>query len=222
MKSIIRDLQNQITQGSSLREAFGKHPDVFSPFFLGMIEGSESSGTLDIVLERIATQLEKQEALRRKVRGAFTYPLVVVALCFLVVTFIIIFIVPVFASAYEKLGLELPGPTLALVSISHYVRDYWWAMIGVLAAGWYAWYLVRSAPQVKAALNGLKMNAPLVGTLNRKVALCRFIRNFATMTRVGVPLIKSIQISEAVAESYLISKAALAIESSVKAGGSIL
>jgi type IV pilus assembly protein PilC len=218
LRDIIQDVKGRIQRGTSLREAFGRHPNVFTPFFLGMLEGSETGGSLDIVLERVAAHLEKQEDLRQKVVTAFAYPIVVMVLCCLVVTFLVTFVVPVFESAYAQIGVSLPLPTVALMTVSEFIRSHWWALAGaVIALGLVMTKGRRIAP-IKRLFDTIKMNAPLVGKLNRKIALTRFLRNFAVMTRCGVPLTKSIDVAEGIACSYLVSSAANAIRTAVQSG----
>jgi len=221
LKEIVRDMREQIEGGLTLRDAFARHPEVFSDFFLGMIEAGETGGMLDATLERVTTYLEKQEELRQKVISAFAYPLVVSVLCALVVSFLVIFIVPVFASAYGKFGLSLPGPTLALIAISNFARAYWWAVIGALVALGLTWRKIRRTTVVDRAIDTIKMKAPLFGALNRRIAVTRFVRTLADMLGNGVPLLRSLTVAEGVSRSQLIKTAAHDIRAAAAEGASV-
>lgn len=222
MREVIKDLQAQIGGGTSMRDACARHPDIFSEFFIGMIESAETGGKLNTVLDQVADHLEKQEELKQKVVQAFAYPVIVVVLCCLVVTFLVLFIVPVFADAYRKLGVTLPGPTQALIGLSHFMRDYWWALLGGLVAITVFWIKFRKTETAARALGRLKERAPLFGPLNRKIAVCRFLKNFAIMMGSGIPIQQSVTIAEGIAKSPVISTAAAMIRDGVNAGKSLL
>jgi type IV pilus assembly protein PilC len=142
-------------------------------------------------------------------------------LCTIVVTFLVTFVVPVFETAYRQIGVSLPLPTIVLMSISDFIRTNWWALGGGLLGLAVSWKWLRRIESVRRLRDAVKMNAPLLGKLNRKIALTRFLRNFAVMTRCGVPLVKSIDVAEGIAGSYLISIAADAIRSAVNSGEAI-
>ena len=221
LKEVLRAVREQIRGGSTLREALGKHPEVFSSFFLGMIEAGEAGGMLNQALDHLASHLEKQAELKQKVVSAFAYPIVVSVLCCLVVSFLVIFIVPVFAAAYAKFGVSLPGPTLALMAVSNFARNYWWAVLAGLAALGLAWRKFRYATIVDRAIDAIKMGAPLFGALNRKVAVTRFVRTLADMLGSGVSVLQSLTVAEGVARGRLIGTAAHAMRASAEAGNSI-
>ena len=221
LKEIVRDVCEQVESGSSLCDAIGRHKGVFPNFFVGMIEAGETGGALNVVLERVAVHLEKQEELRQKVVSALAYPVVVSVLSCLVTAFLVVFVVPVFASAYAGAGARLPAPTVALVAISDFVRAYWWAILGALAASALAWRNIRHMKAAERALDAVMMNAPLVGRLNRKVAASRFVRTFSVMAASGVPLVAALSVGERAAGSHLMSNAVRAIREPVTAGGSV-
>ncbi|MBI2190814.1 MAG: type II secretion system F family protein [Planctomycetes bacterium] len=221
LKDILQDVHDQLEGGSSLRAAFGRHSNVFSDFFLGMIEAGETGGVLDVTLERVASHVEKQEDLRQKVVSAFAYPVVVGILCSFVIAFLVIFVIPVFASAYSKLNIELPGPTRFLIALSNGIRLYGWALLVVFAAGYLVWTRSRDMPSVHAALDSIALRLPLFGALLRKVAVARFIRTFAVMSQSGVSILDALNIAEKVGRVKPIRQATAAIRASVTAGESV-
>lgn len=222
MREVIKDVQTQIGAGASLRDACARHPEVFSEFFLGMIESAETGGTLNQVLDQVADHLERQEELKQKIVQAFAYPVIVVVLCCLVVTFLVLFIVPVFADAYKKLGVELPGPTQTLIGLSNFMRDYWWGLLAGIAAAAFFWIRFRRTEAAMRTIGVLKEKTPVFGPLNRKIAVCRFLKNFAIMLNSGIPVQQSVTIAEGIAKSPVISTAAAMIRDGVNAGKSIL
>jgi len=222
MREIIKDLQTQIGGGCSMRDACARHPDIFSEFFIGMIESAETGGKLNSVLDQVADHLEKQAELKQKIIQAFAYPVIVVVLCILVVSFLVLFIVPVFADAYKKLGVALPGPTQALIGMSNFMRDYWWALFGGLAAVVIFWIKFRKTEKAAQMMGRLKEKAPIFGPLNRKIAVCRFLKNFAIMMGSGIPIQQSVTIAEGIAKSPVIDRAAALIKDGVNAGKSLL
>jgi type IV pilus assembly protein PilC len=218
LREILRDVANQLEAGATLRDAFGKHQDTFSEFFLGMVEAGEAAGMLDRSLEHTAIHIEGQEQLRQKVVSAFAYPLVVSILCFLTVAFLTVFVVPVFASAYAKNGILLPLATRLLIALSEFIRHcYWWAGPLAVATGVFVWKILRR-PELKQWIDIAKINIPLFGQLNRKVAVTRFIRTFGLMSANGVSLLHSLAVAEKVANNYLISQAAEDVRQAVNAG----
>lgn len=222
MKEVALDLRSQVSRGVSLHEACSRHPKVFSEFYLGMIESSESGTSLNVVLQRVADILEKQDDTRRKVVQAFAYPTVVVVLCCLVVTYLVIFIVPVFATTYQKLGVSLPAPTKAIVGISDFVRDFWWAILGGIAVAAIAWSRIRALNSAAAWAENVRMKVPLIGPLQRKLAVSRFLRNFAVMLRSGVPIKQSLAIADSIARCQVVSTTVSDIQEAVNGGRSIL
>jgi len=138
------------------------------------------------------------------------------------VTFLVTFIVPVFAEAYDKLKIPLPAPTQVLIGASHFVREYWWALLAVLFVVVFTWTRIRKTEAVSRMFGNLKVNAPLIGPLNRKIAVCRFLKNFGIMLGSGIPIQQSISIAEGIAKSPVINTAAATIQEAVNAGKSLL
>jgi type IV pilus assembly protein PilC len=125
-RRILTDVRENVGTGSSLKAAFGGHKGVFSDFFLGMIEAGELGGKLDETLEMTAAYLEKQANLNQKVKSAFAYPALVTIMCLVAITFLLVFVMPVFSKLYEQVHASMPGPTLVLIAASSFVRHWWW------------------------------------------------------------------------------------------------
>jgi len=218
LRTIIAGIRTDIEGGVSLSKAMGKYKMVFSDFFVGMVEAGESGGVLKKVLERLADHLEKQDALKRSVRGAFAYPVVVGTLAVLVVGFLVIFIVPVFKSVYDRMHLSLPLPTLLLISASNFTRKFWWLML-ILFSGLGLFYkTINKTIGFCNYLDKFKMNMPIFGKLIRKATVARFIRTFGDMVTSGVGVIDSLKIADKVAENSIISKLTQEMIDSVRRG----
>src|SRR6188508_356717 len=131
LAEIIAELRSDVEGGMALSAAFARHPKTFNRLFIAMIESGESSGTLDQVLDRVATQIEKETQIKRCVKRAIVYPIVVLTFATLVLIFMLLFIVPVFATVFDDLGGELPAPTKVVVALSNFLRDWWFIIFPV-------------------------------------------------------------------------------------------
>ena len=219
--SLIADVRHDIENGLSLEKAFGKHSSVFSDFFCGMLEAGESGGKLSEALDMSARYLEKQMDIRRKVKAAFTYPIVVGAVCFIVVGGLLAFVVPIFSKLYRQLHVPLPGPTQALVILSSLLRGYWWAIPIILAAiTAVSWRLLKN-PAVRAWWDNFKLSMPVLGKINRMTVASNFTRTFGMLTCVGVSPIRALDVAAAVAHNKKLTEIAKELQEVVKRGSSI-
>jgi type IV pilus assembly protein PilC len=221
LKNVIIDIRQSVEAGSSLKTAFQKYNAIFSDFFLGMIEAGETSGKLSKALEMSAAYLEKRAELRQKVRSAFIYPIAVGVVCIIVVTCLLIFVVPTFTQLYKRLHVDLPGPTKMLVMLSMAIRSWWWAIPFVVVAGVFALRRLLKYEFVRSRWDRFKFNVPVFARLNRTVAVSQFIRTFAMLISVGVPLIEAFDVASQVAHNHRISDIARDLQKSVKAGNPV-
>jgi len=220
-REVIADIRCKVETGSSLKNAFEKYRDTFSDFFLGMIEAGESGGKLATALEMSAVYLEKQTELKRRVKSAFIYPVVVGIVCFAVVGFLLIFIVPIFSKLYKRLHVALPGPTQVLVDLSFLIRDWWWA---ILILGVAAVILVRrllKKPRIKARWDVFKLKMPVFAKLNRMVVVSHFTRTFAMLASVGVSLIEALDVASLVAHNHKMAEITKQLQQLIQAGNPI-
>ncbi|MFH1798126.1 MAG: type II secretion system F family protein [Candidatus Omnitrophota bacterium] len=221
LREVISNVSGDIETGTSLSEAMAKHPEVFSDFFIALVKAGETAGLLNEILGRLADYLEKQDNLRRTVRGAFAYPAIVGTLALLVVSFLVIVVVPIFSSVYARMNLTLPGPTLVLIWISNFVRNFWWLILIVAGGAAFFYSRIKDNPVFRTKADELKISLPVFGTLVRKAVVTRFIRTFGDMVSSGVPLLESLKIAEKVAANRAVSKVADMMERSVRGGGRI-
>lgn len=221
LSDILQDIHDSISKGSDIAEAFSKYPNVFSVFFINMIRAGETTGKFNDVLRKLTVYVEKQYELKRKIRGALAYPLVVLVMIFLVVTVMILFVVPVFSEVYMKLSAELPGPTVALIFISNNAA-YILPCAVVLAGGlWVLYKKARTIPAIRSYLDRMKLSIPLVGPVYHKAILLRFLHTLSLTISAGILLSDAVLISRDVASNDIVSDAADMIGASIKRGGTI-
>ena len=218
---IVADVRQNIENGSSLENAFGKYRDVFSDFFSGMIEAGESGGKLAEALEMSAEYLEKRLDIKRKIRSAFAYPVMVTVVCFVVVSCLVVFIVPVFSKLYGRLNVELPGPTQALVTLSSLLRNCWWAIPFIVVGAAIILRRLSRSPYVRAKWDAFKLNMPVLGKLNRMVVISHFTRTLGMLTSVGVSPIRALELASAVAHNHKLTEIAKELQGAIERGNSI-
>jgi type IV pilus assembly protein PilC len=220
-RNIITDIREGVATGSSLKDAFGRHRGVFSDFFLGMIEAGEVGGKLDQTLEMSAAYLEKQVQLRQKLISAFIYPVFVSIMCLIVITFLLLFVIPVFAKLYAQVHASLPGPTFALVAASNFVRKWWMGIIVVIGLLILVFKRLLINQAFRAGWDDFKLNMPIFGKLNRMLVVLHFTRTFAMLVSVGVSVIKSLEMAGIVAHNRTVSKITAELKKSIQSGATI-
>ncbi|MEA3328957.1 MAG: type II secretion system F family protein [Candidatus Omnitrophota bacterium] len=220
-KNIITTLRDDIEGGRSLSEAFGKHPNAFSVLFVNMVKAGESSGTLDLILDRLAGYMEKTSFLMRRVKAALVYPAVITTIAFGITVFLIIKVVPVFKGIYEGFGAQLPLPTQLLLSLSDFMRQYFLlGVAGVIAAVFLVSRYAKTASG-KFRFDQLKLKLPVFGLLLKKVAISRFSRTLSTLVKSGVPILNSLEIVAKTAGNRVVEIAVNNARESIREGENI-
>ncbi len=203
----IGEIRQRVQDGQSLSSSMARFPHIFSNIMISLIRAGESGGFLELSLERIAVQMDKDAELRQKVRSAFVYPIVVISLAVLIVAFILLFVIPVFAQVYRSAGLQLPGPTLALMAISSFFVKYWWAVAAAIIGAFLGLRSWARSERGRPRADALKLRAPLFGALLRKIAIARSIRVLGTLVSTGVPLVRALEDAARVAGNWVIESA---------------
>ncbi len=217
-KSVLTEVKDDVGGGASLKTAFAKHKGVFSDFFLGMVEAGELGRKLGETLEMTASYLDKQVALRQKVKAAFAYPVMVTVMCLIVVTFLLAFVIPVFSKLYSQVKAPMPGPTLVLVAASEIVRHWWWAIIIVVGISALVIKKLFANPRFRAKWDNFKLNVPVFGRLNRMLVASHFMRTFAMLSSVGVSVVKSLDMASLVAHNHKVTEIAAEMKKAIQAG----
>lgn len=219
LQAVINSIITDVESGKPMSETIAKFPDVFNQVFVSLIASGETSGTLDTSLERIANQQEKDAEIMAKVRGAMTYPVIVLFVMMGVVGFMITSVLPQVETLYSGIpGVQLPLITRVLLVISHFVTDSWYIVAGVLIAiGFFTGKWARTGPG-KSFFDALKMRMWPVGPLFMKLYMARFARTGATLVATGVPLIQTLEITAKAVDNTHISKSINQAIEKVKGG----
>lgn len=207
IETLFREIRERITQGTSLGDALGEHPTLFSDMYVNMVRAGEATGQVDIVLSRLADFLHQQRALQRKVVSALTYPLLMISLGVVVVAVLMTVVVPKITGMLEDTGQELPLPTQILMTTSEVFQNYWW--VGFLAIAGTSWAVERwyRTPGGRLFLDRLSLRLPIVGELLRKRAISRFARTLSTLLASGVPAVQALEITRNVVGNQIIANA---------------
>jgi type IV pilus assembly protein PilC len=219
LAEVIADVRSEVEGGVVLSKALARHPKVFNRRFVAMVEAGESSGTLDTVLDRVATQIEKETKIKRRVKGAMVYPTVVISFAFLVLTFMLLFIVPVFVKVFDSLNGELPKPTQLVMHASYAMRHYWFIIFPAIAGIVFAFRKWKSTERGRQAWDRFKLKIPMrIGDVVHKIALARFSRTLATLVAAGVDIIRALEITGATSGNWVVEEALADIRTRVHDG----
>src|SRR5262249_33871391 len=189
-------VRSDVEGGVILSRALARHPKVFNRLFVSMVEAGESSGTLDTVLDRVAVQIEKETQIKRRVKGAMVYPAVVITFASLVLTFMLMFIIPVFVRIFDQLHGNLPLLTQMVMKVSYALRHWWFLIFPAIALLVFALRRLKRTERGRQTWDRFKLRIPLrIGDVVHKVALARFSRTLSTLVSAGVDIIKALEIT---------------------------
>ena len=206
MRSVVDDILASVESGSSLKDAFSKFPDVFDKVYLALIAAGEMSGTLDESLRRVATQQEKDAAMMSKIRGALTYPVIVLVVIGLVMAFMMVQVVPQIKQLYKDMHQELPFATQILIGISDFMINFWWlVLVGIGVAGYFFRQYLKTESGIKFAAN-FKLNVPLFSPLFRKLYMARFARTGQLLLSTGVAMLDMLNICGDAMNNVIVKK----------------
>ncbi|UCB56568.1 MAG: type II secretion system F family protein [Candidatus Omnitrophota bacterium] len=220
-RAVIASLRDNIETGSSLSEALSHHPQIFSELFVHMVRAGESSGTLDDILERLASYLEKSSALVHKVKSSFIYPALVVSMAALITGILIFKVVPTFKGIFDTLGGELPKITQALIAVSNFARRSAPVLFGGLFFFGFLLSRIIRTEKARIQLDKTMLRLPVVGILLRKVAIARFSRTLSTLVRSGVPILNALEITARTSGNKVIETAVNAVRTNIREGENI-
>jgi type IV pilus assembly protein PilC len=221
LQKVLVQVRLDVEQGASLSGAMERHPKAFKDLYVAMIKAGETGGVLDNVLLRLADNIEKEVELRRKVKSAMTYPVVVVALVMLILSAMLLFVVPQFESIYAQLGGDLPLPTRILLSLSNAVRTYWYVFLLLILGTAFALRRYKKTDRGRAQLDAVKLKIPVFGGLFHKTALARFSGTLGMLLRSGVPILQALEIVADTVNNKVISKAVGDVQEAVRQGESM-
>ncbi|MFZ4286973.1 type II secretion system F family protein [Variovorax sp. HJSM1_2] len=219
---LLNDIRTDVETGSSLSAAFRKFPMHFNSLYCNLVEAGEAAGILESLLDRLATYMEKTEAIKSKIKSALMYPTSVIVVAFVVVSVIMIFVIPAFKEVFANFGADLPGPTLMVISISEVFVAYWWLIFGAIGGGFYfliqAW---KRSEKVQMFMDRALLKMPIFGIMVEKAAVARWTRTLATMFAAGVPLVEALDSVGGAAGNSVYAKATEKIQQEVATGTSL-
>lgn len=219
LRNVIGQITANIEQGESFNESLAKHPQVFGRLYVSMVKAGESGGLLADILDRLSGFLEASARLAKKVKAALTYPIVVLCIAFLITSFLVLKIVPIFGSIYANFGKALPAPTQILLDISSFVRGIGGVVLLVVLVG--GFFGVRAYIKTKAGAerwDRLRLKLPVCGPLIHKISMTRFARTFAQLIRSGVPILETIDIVRETAGNVVLADAIGTMSTGVEKG----
>ncbi len=221
LRKVIQDVLYDVESGHTLADAMGKHPKIFTELFVNMVAAGEAGGILDTILLRLATFLEKNDALVRKIKGAMIYPAVIAFVATSAVAILLYFVIPTFQQMFDAAGVPLPLPTRLVIIASVVLQGYWWAiLLGIVATA----LAIRQAYQTDSGrllIDRTMLNVPILGDMLRKAAVARFTRTLGTLVSSGVSILEGLEITAKTAGNRVIHDAVMNSRASIAGGETI-
>jgi len=222
MRKLVSSIRGDVAAGNQLAAALSKHPDQFDDLFCSLVNSGESSGTLETMLDRVATYKEKTEALKAKIKKAMTYPIAVVVVALVVTSLLLVKVVPQFAETFQSFGSELPAFTQFVLEISYFAQDYWYIIFGAIMAGVFLFQrALKTSVAFAEKFDEVALKAPVVGSIVYNSVIARFSRTLATTFAAGVPLVEALESTAGAAGNSVYRKAIFRIRDDVTAGSSL-
>ncbi len=224
LRKILEEVTKDIEGGAALGDALGKHPTVFSAVYVNMVRAGEAAGILDDILKRLATQQEKNATMRKKIKSAMTYPMVLIGITFLAFFGLMLFVIPQIGKIVQDLGgpdAKLPGLTVFMLALSHYMVAFWYLLIPGIFGSIFAVLRFIRTPKGKIALDTLSLKIPGIKSIVMKVAVARFARTFSALIGAGVAVLEALEVTAHAVGNSLYEKAILDAANEVKNGSTL-
>jgi type IV pilus assembly protein PilC len=220
-RRVLMDVKLRVESGSTFADALGHHPKVFDELFVQLVRAGEIGGMLDTILQRLGAYIEKNEKLKRRVKGAMVYPSIVLAVAVGVTVVLLMFVTPTFEKMFKDFGGAMPAPTQFLIDLSHAMTNYWYLIFGIpvaLAVAWKSWV---SSDSGRRQWDAFVLKVPVFGPLIRKIAVARFTRTLGTMLSSGVPILDALEIVAKSSGNRVIERAILVVRARIAEGKNI-
>jgi type IV pilus assembly protein PilC len=218
---VVGEVTREVEAGSTLADALGRHKSVFDDLFRNMVAAGEAGGVLDEILMRLATYIEKADALKRKVQSAMVYPTVVLTVALGATAFMLIFIIPTFAKMFSDFGGELPLPTKIVMGLSYLLQTYWWVMVLAIVGGTIVIGRYYTTENGKRTIDAGLLKLPVLGDVLMKGSVARFTRTLGTLIASGVPILAGLEITARTAGNKIISEAIMTARASIREGETV-
>jgi len=223
VQQLLMAVKTDVESGSSLKQAFEKHPLYFDALFCNLVGAGEQAGILDSLLDRLATYKEKILAIKSKIKSALFYPIAIIVVAFIITAVIMIFVIPAFKQVFASFGADLPGPTLVVMAISDFFVEWWFLIFGGLFGAVYGFfYAWKRSRAVQIMMDRVMLRLPIFGDLVRKATIARWTRTLSTMFAAGVPLVEALDSVAGAAGNYEYWVATKKIQSEVATGSSLV
>ncbi len=221
LSEVTRAVVFDVESGHTVADALAKHPNAFSDLYVNMVAAGEAGGILDTILMRLATFMEKNDALVRKVKGAMIYPGVIMSVAAIAICVLLIFVIPVFETMFGSVGLALPLPTRIVIGMSRFLKGYWWAIGGGATGAFFLLKKYYASPSGKLTIDKLLLKMPVLGDVLRKSAVSRFTRTLGTLISSGVSILDGLEITAKTAGNRVIQDAIMQSRASIAGGDTI-
>lgn len=222
MRELVYEIKNDVSSGTGLAPSLAKHPKYFDELFCSLVGSGENSGTLEVMLDRVATYKEKTEALKAKIKKAMTYPIAVVVVALVVTGILLVKVVPQFAETFQSFGSDLPGFTLFVLGISEFMQEWWFIfLVIIIAAGWTFSQAKQRSKAFADRLDAFALKAPVFGGIVHDSVIARFARTLSTTFAAGVPLVEALDSTAGAAGNSVYAVAIRQIRDDVTSGASL-
>ena len=221
LQAVTRQVVFDVESGHTVADALGKHPKAFTDLYVNMVAAGEAGGILDTILMRLATFMEKNDALVRKVKGAMIYPGVIMSVAAIAISVLLVFVIPVFQSMFASVNLTLPLATRVVIGLSAFLKGYWWLMGLLGVAGFYLGRRYYATNDGKLRIDKILLHVPVLGDVIRKSSVSRFTRTLGTLISSGVSILDGLEITAKTAGNRVVQDAIMASRSSIAGGDTI-
>jgi len=221
LSGVLNSVADDVANGEPFSKALASHPSVFSHLYVSLVRSGEESGSLDLITRQLADYLDRSEEIKRKVKSAMAYPVLMIG--FLVVVSAVIFlkIIPMMGETYSKLGVDLPGITQLVLNISNFAVSKFWLFVIAIVGAVVAWRVLSVTPQGRLFIDGVKLRMPLFGSIVKKIVIAKFLRTLGVLVESGLPIIEALTLSGRTSGNEVISTAVKKIGESVSRGGNL-
>ncbi len=221
LRHVISDVTTRVQGGETFNESIAKHPRVFDRLFVSMVKAGEHGGLLAEILDRLAGFLEASARLRKKVKSAMTYPVIVICIAFAITTFLLVKVVPIFGEIFKDFGAKLPAPTQFLIDVSDFMRGEWYFLILGFGGAFFGLRTFLRSTRGKQLADRWKLKLPIFGPLIHKICMSRFSRTFAQLIRSGVPILEVLDIVGGASGNHVVETSIKGVSDDVEKGDNL-
>lgn len=221
LRAVISDITTRVQGGETFHESLAKHPRVFDRLFVSMVKAGETGGLLAEILDRLAGFLEASARLRKKVKSAMTYPVIVICIAFAITTFLLVKVVPIFGEIFKDFGAKLPAPTQFLIDVSDFIRGEWYFLVLLIGGAIFGVRAFVRSTRGKQTWDRWKLKLPVFGPLIHKICMTRFARTFAQLIRSGVPILEVLDVVAGASGNYVVESSLKGVSADVEKGDNL-